>query len=553
MKIRTAIISSLAAVIAVTTAFGAREIVRRSIVFTPDDLALFNVVAVKDGKDDVFRLKDTTYAENNDPFLTDMALSFSRPSGDLTSDDTRRYSVRYASYQFDKTKESYGGSSGKFYRQEDRIEIAARENLWLSGHGDMGSFTIEMRLRPDNIREDAVLFSRVGYASGMKNGIEIRVRRGRVCAYLTGIFTASDGHRIDVSLTRGARMSIGRWQHYALSYDRITGKLAQFVDGREEEAKFVTDSGRASEGVLTPSFPAGDAPRSIIGKGFYGGIDEFRISYRNYEHLRSISDTAERRFRELSMSGRTPINKGGVITGGVQKFPYTGTMIRLFSWDDGRSNDDTGVWFEMRTSDTYFERDDSRLKWYRISNNQRNIYMQRTADGYLRGKYIQWRAHLIPSPEGDHTPEVRNIKMDYELDIAPEVPMFVKAVNGGDGKVILTWRKNVDFDLYGYRIYYGVRAGKIDGILLRIGGRPITNDICPGNTMKVTIDADLIEENRNIDSGMVLEYPIMKNNVLYYFAVSAYDSYKVDTPYNHESAQSDKTYARPMAGSEIGQ
>jgi hypothetical protein len=177
--------------------------------------------------------------------------------------------------------------------------------------------------------------------------------------------------------------------------------------------------------------------------------------------------------------------------------------------------------------------------------------MQRTDDGYLRGKFIQWRAHLIPSPEGDHTPEVKNIKMDYELDIAPEVPMFVKAVNGGDGKVILTWKKNVDFDFYGYKIYYGVRAGKIDGILRRIGGRPITNDLCPGNMMSVTVDAELIEENRNIDSGMVLEYPIMKNNVLYYFAVSAYDSYKVDTPYNHESAQSGKAYARPMQGSEI--
>ncbi|HEY1406082.1 MAG TPA: hypothetical protein VF857_05685, partial [Spirochaetota bacterium] len=226
------------------------------------------------------------------------------------------------------------------------------------------------------------------------------------------------------------------------------------------------------------------------------------------------------------------------------------TMITLFAWDDNSAND-TAAWFEVRTSDTYFARDDSRLKWYKIDNNQRNIYLQKTSDGFLRGKYMQWRAHLIPSPGGDHSPEVRNIRMNYELDTAPDVPMFVSATSGGDGKVVLSWKKNVDFDLSGYNIYYGVRPGKVDGIIRRIGGQQITNALSKSNMMTVIIDSNLIEENRQIDSGMLLEYPIMKNNVLYYFTVSAYDSYKVDTPYNHESAQSEAVFARPMPGSEI--
>ncbi|HEY1405659.1 MAG TPA: hypothetical protein VF857_03530, partial [Spirochaetota bacterium] len=97
------------------SSFGAREIVRRSITFTPKGLALFNVVAVKSGKDDVFRLKDTSYNENTDPFLTDMTFAFARSSSDLSSDDTGRYPVIYASYQKEVSQDAYGGSAARFF------------------------------------------------------------------------------------------------------------------------------------------------------------------------------------------------------------------------------------------------------------------------------------------------------------------------------------------------------------------------------------------------------------------------------------------------------
>jgi hypothetical protein len=527
--------------------FGAREVTHGTTVFSSRDLGFHNVVIAKEQGTEIFRLNDTTYEKNADPFITDMILSFNS-STVSTIDDTRRYRIR-ASYDPVQIPGTTGSGAALFYRQSDGVEIQGRENLWLSSRSDLGSFTIEMRANLLAVKEGAVLFSRIGYASGVKNGIEIRIEKKRICAYLYGIFPHPDGDRKTYSLTRGMQIKENQWVHYALSFDRLTGKLAQFVDGQEADAIFATESGKPCEGVLAPSFAAGDMPKTFLAKGFHGYLDEVKISYRHYEDLRRVSDSAEKRYRDLRMSGRIPINKEGVIVSSVGEFSYTGSMVTLFAWDE-LVESGSFVWFEFRISDIKFSSDDSRLKWYRITNNQRNIYQQKTPDGFLRGKYYQWRAHLIPSPEGKSAPMVKNIRMDYELDIAPEVPFFVKA-ESGDSSITISWKKNVDFDLAGYKIYYGVRPGVYDGVIRRIGGRPITNDLSKTNTVSVRIDQSVIEENRMIDSGSVLEYPVIKNNILYYFAVSAYDSYKVDTQFNHESRASLEVSARPFPGSEI--
>jgi hypothetical protein len=79
----------------------------------------------------------------------------------------------------------------------------------------------------------------------------------------------------------------------------------------------------------------------------------------------------------------------------------------------------------------------------------------------------------------------------------------------------------------------------------------ITNDASDGNYVKVRIDNILVEENRNADKRGVLIYPSLENTVLYYFSVTAYDSYRPGTVYNHESGLSPSVSARPYGGSEI--
>jgi hypothetical protein len=509
-----------------------------------------NIDTRKDASGEIyFRLRDTSYARNDSSLLADMILSFNGKHPMNGTDDSHRYQIIKAQYESSDIDGSNGGGSALFYRSKDGVELAPKSNLWLSSHKDLGSFTIEMRIKPLSLKDGSVLFSRVGYSSGAKNGIEITINHGKINAHLYGMFSDESGILHDSVLERGPRLKEERWYHYALSFERKSGKLCQFIDGIEADARFMTATGGAKEGVFVPIFSGGDAPRILVGSSFRGYLDECRITYRSYENLRQMDDTAERRYRDLRMSGRTPINREGVVTSPVSQFKYTGTMVTLFSWQEHLEKDSYS-YVEFRTSDVLFDADDSLLQWYRISNNQRGIYQRRTSDGLLRGKYYQWRARLIAAPEGNASPEISSVSINYELDLPPEAPIFVKA-QAGNTAVRLTWRKNIDFDFYGYKIYYGVRPGKYDGVIRRINSRIINNEFSKGDNVVVEIDNNIISENRSIDSGAVLEYPVLKNNIMYYFSVSAYDSYKVDTRFNHESKYSEEVAARPVPSSDI--
>ncbi|HPA63498.1 MAG TPA: hypothetical protein PLH15_00395 [Spirochaetota bacterium] len=518
-----------------------------TLLFNAEGSSFFNIDKKKDvhGQTE-YRISDLSYKESASSGLSDMVISFNNDKFHL--DDTRRYRVKNAVFNHVKGKGSLGGGSAFFSKKDDRVDIVSSKGLWLANSDDLGSFSIEFRINPASLK-DAVIFSRVGLNTGIKNGIEIRLEKGRITAYFYKVFSDSQGRKIDTALTKGPNIQAGKWHHYFLSFDRLTGKLSHLIGENEYDYRFMTEKGVPSSDVMIPSFADGDAPIARIGKGFSGLLDEFRINYLSYEDARAQTDLASKNYRDVKLIGRTPVNREGIISSKVYQFEYTGTMIKNFKWD-GIFPPKTFLRCEIRMSDKYFDSEDSEPKWYKIDNNQRNIYLTRTDDGYLRGKYFQWRARLIATPEGEESPVFKSAEIDYELDSPPSPPLFLEVVETGDKYVIIRWKKNVDHDIAGYNIYYGIKNGESEGILRYAAGKRVAN-FSNSNYVTVKIDNNLIEENRGRYVRGMLEYPEMKNNVLYYFSVSAYDSYKVDTQYNHEGRKSAEVYARPSQESEI--
>ncbi|MCP4138606.1 MAG: LamG domain-containing protein [bacterium] len=507
-------------------------------------------------------ISDLSYQENRAPVVTDMILSFNYPAGNLLKDDSKNYAIRSAAYTFIKGRGSLGKGCARFRGKPAGVVSNIENNLWLGRCGDLGSFTIEFRFRALSTKDGSILFSRVGYLSGAKSGIEISLKKGRIISRLYNIFEKENGRTYDIAMNKGRIIRKKRWYHFSLSFDRLSGKLCKYINGKEEEVIFVSRFREPYISVHAPSFGYRnkkgdiiclDSPIVNIGKNYSGDIDEFRITYLDFVNLEKETEIAYKNYRDLKMDGRNPGNTEGIITSPVYRFPATGTKVTLFKWSEVLRNN-TFIWMEFRIADNLFYRRSKKPKWYRITNNQRNIFLQKQPDSsFLRGKYYQWRAHLISSPNGRNSPILHKINLDYQVDMPPKKPQFLEVVRAGNSVVRLKWKKNVASDILGYKIYYGVRPGRYDGIITFRNKKRITNSSGkPGNNfIEITLNNSIINENKNRRKRRLLNFPLLKNTVLYFFAVSAYDSYKPGTPYNHESNLSGAVSARPFAGSEI--
>ncbi len=517
------------------------------------------MIATLDNGTKAYRIADLSYQKNKIPLITDIALSFNRESGSLIRDDTRKYRIRSASYDYVRGMGSLGPGCARFFKTGHGVSIETVRNLWLGSCDDLGSFTIEMRFHPLIVKDNSFLFTRVGHFSGTRRGIAFRIENSRLVMSLYGIFRDSRGLDKTFHLSGGPRITAGKWYHCSLSFNRVSGKLTKYVNGNETEVRFITESGEPYVGVYEPSFGYRDRNGAMvcydsipakIGVNYTGLIDEFRISYMNFPDLEKRADIASRNYSSVGTMGRAPYNVEGIITSPVYKFKDTGTKITMFKWGETiRQN--SFIWMQLRISDNRFNPHDTHVKWYRVKNGQRNIHLKKINDGHLRGRYYQWRAHLVASPGGKYSPDLYDIELHYRHDLPPDPPLLVESTGTGNQRVTLQWKKNVEGDMLGYRIYYGVHPDRFDGIISRIRGRRITNKMADGNFIRVTITPDIIEENRLLDRRDLLTYPRLENTVLYFFAVSAYDSYKPDTPHNHESKLSKTVTARPFAGSEI--
>lgn len=507
-----------------------------------------------------YALDDLSYQRRPEAeYVSDMVLSFNNLSSSLMRDDTGKYKIKYSQYNFREGNSALGRGAAEFFKADHRVEIAPSGNLWLGSCDDLGSFTIEFRLKPYSFKDGSMIFSRIAYLSGGKRGIEIFLNNGRVCAVLYGLYQKGDGYRGDAYLVKGRQIDKNRWAHFSLSYDRKTGQLLKQIDGREEESVFLTESGESGNGVYPLSYGAdidgefkcSDMPSAVIGKNYSGMLDEFRISNRFIKDLETVTRPAYKKHAGVDSIGRNPVNTEGIVKSPVYSFPLTGTMITMFQWGETlRKN--SFVWMEIRMSDRKFSEDDTDIKWHTVKNDQRKIFLKKIEnDEYLRGKYYQWRAHLVASPGGKNSPELYNVRLNYQLDVPPAVPLFLEAASSGSEFVVLRWKKNREADILGYRIYYGTISGKYDGVISTIEGKKITNDVSAGDFIEIKVTNEVIEENLKSDKKGILSFPKIKNSVLYFFSVSAYDSYKPDTQYNHESALSRPVNARPFSGSEI--
>ena len=387
----------------------------------------------------------------------------------------------------------FGHGAAGFLHYQHTVKLKPLEGSIFTQKGPFGSFSIDFWLFSTSVHEGSVVFARhapvLGHNGGF-TGIKAFFQGGRLHWLFEKVFRDRLGQPFDILLTENTKVLLNEWHHHALCYDSTSGLMTIYYDGKESNLQWITEDGTEDGTLLQGFFSPHLSIPFAIGENFFGYIDEFRIS----RGPPSFSYGDFRNFGEVRSDVLTLKSRGTKIVEFVWKsIEEKGTAVRLF----------------YRLSHTYFPPDAEEdllhgvPSWIQVSNNQELL------DGPTGGEYFQWKAELYGT-KGMYTPYLHSLRVMLELDPPPAAPILLKATPLNTG-VMLSWVKNKESDIHGYKVYYGTSPGYYFGKESNKGDSPIL----VGDVNSVLIKG-------------------LKNEEVYFFSITAVDRAEQESGFSAE-------------------
>ncbi|MDR2741054.1 MAG: fibronectin type III domain-containing protein [Treponema sp.] len=489
----------------------------------------------------------------------DMALSFDEGRPDLFTDRTGHYrtAVSAAAASTDMRWARAGMGAVHFFgsampvvqaglRDPEPLVITphSREAI-LAPESRIRDFTLEFWLYPMNMENGEQILTWTSTrltrrGEPIYQRIQCMAMKNRLQWTFLDFFTAPDESRqLTFSPKGSSPVAPQTWSHHLIRFDAGTGLLEYLVDGIPEDILYVTSTGHEGGEVYTPRI--GEEGRLVLGGRFSGLMDEFRLygafvdqpllkKYSGREgrmetRILDLGEGDSRILRVDAFGGRTSYagrirepavsgTSGGALVSARGGAAILATPANEYS-GSGSFNfaDDSAIRFFIRTGDAPYL---GSAAW-RSFEPGTELDIGLKGNG-LRGRFIQLAAEFYPSGDGETTPYLEELRITYAADEPPRPPALVTAV-ARDGAVDLSWRPSPDRDVEGYLVYYGTNQGEYFGE----GAAPGSSPVNVGKRTSIHIDG-------------------LRNGVLYYFAVSAYDRVNA----SHAGGFSREATARPQ-------
>jgi hypothetical protein len=483
----------------------------------------------------------------------DLALSFDEDRPERFRDRTGRYRVAVSVKlgAADRRRARAGRGAALFSGERGAgktgplvIEAHDRDALFAAG-GRIGDFSLEFWLYPFNMENGERILTWTASGSGgpgagnagssapgepLYQSIHCTAARNRLRWDFNGFFTSPSGtRRIDLTLDGGGPLAPKTWSHHLIRFDADTGLLEYLVDGKTGAIEYAASTGGEGGEVYTPLVGEGGA--FILGGQFTGLMDEF-VLWNGWKEPRLPRYAPEGgRFvtRAIDMgegnSGVLRIDASGgrtLVSGGETANERAAKGVFRF-------DDDSELRFFLRTADSPYG-------WR--EEDWRPVAPGTDLPDIFRGRYVQLAADFYPSGDGETSPYLEEVRLVYRPDEPPLPPVRISAA-AGDGAVQLSWRPGPDADIQGYLVYYGTVKGEYFGG--DAGG--YAGGYADGYA------GGYARGSSPIDAGArtTLRVEGLKNGVLYYFAVAAYDRKNAGTgdPW-HAGEFSREVSARPL-------
>jgi hypothetical protein len=481
----------------------------------------------------------------------DLSLSFDQSSPSDYRDARGRYRIEVSpTLQGAAGRWARYGSGAALFagvtaREEGApLRLSPERGLFSPGRG-MRDFSVEFWLYPNNLENGEQILAWTAVLPGKNETLQrifCEALRNRIRWTFQNFFAAPGGPdqnpALSISLETRKSLVPRTWTHHLVRYDADTGLLEYLVDGEIENAAYTTLSGQEGGDIYTP-YPGRDG-FFVLGGRYSGLMDEFRI-YRETIGApghgapgRGTADTASRGSLELPDLARFP-KSGGRFETRTLDLGEPGTTIRRLEASGGRYtagaagrrpvrniyegkgdfrfSDDSTVQFFFKAGEEPYRFD--RIPWIPVTPGAE-------LSDRIRGRYIQLAAAFYPGRDRETGPYLEEIRIVYESNEAPYPPSLVTA-KALDGAVELNWRPSPDSDTTGYMVYYGTSSGVYYGEGAVQGESPVD----AGGRTSLRLEG-------------------LKNGVLYFFAVAAYDG----SGGLHAGKFSKEVTARPLRTSE---
>jgi len=389
------------------------------------------------------------------------------------------------------------GDAGKVKTNNPLVVKAQNGAALFAPHNRIYDFSLEFWMYPLNLENGEQIVQWISTSPLNKAGANATQRilcvssKNRLHWSFTNFFVSPDDtHSVNVEIGGYAPVVPKIWSHHLIRFDSITGMVEYLVNGKTESIEYASSTRREGGEVYTPI--AGEGGSFILGSGFSGLLDEFKI-YHNHP---------------APVVQKYPLRGGRIETraldlgegsNGILKLEASGGKVAVRDAkinsefrQNGRFrfSDDTEMQFFIRTSDNPYRWDNS---WHSVTPGA-------DLNGVVQGRYVQLAVDFYPSANGEVSPYLEELRITYLPDEPPLPPAQLTAI-AMDGAVQLRWKSSPDQSAQGYLIYYGTSSDDYFGEDSALGGSPI----------------DAGKQNTIYINGL-------KNGTLYYFRVAAYSS-----------------------------
>ncbi|EMF98311.1 concanavalin A-like lectin/glucanases family protein [Leptospira borgpetersenii str. 200701203] len=416
---------------------------------------------------------------------SDLYLNFESGDPSNLKDLSGNYKVLMSSYFPDPENVFHSKRSARFSGKRTGIKIA-HSNLGLLTSKDLTKeFYISFSFLPGTVEKDATLISKLYETSGNSYGWNLKIVDDRLKAGFYSFFETEEKRFLSLHLTSNTTLKKNQWNRVLLHFNPGDREIVLYLNGKESARGSIPNN----QSLIRIGFHPDDTTSFRIASSYYGWMENFAV-FQGKPNSEDSSFSAQNFDPETHTSkskfgtGISPVYKSSHSSSFLEEIqlkaaiPTSSAMELYFrvSPTPFTPNSESPAWINL---------DLRKLENYKIHSLEPDLYriplknslkkflgISEDKEDLLPFRYYQWRIKLKADPNGNQTPELKNISLTFRETNPPIRPLGLKVAEDGvddfGPSVCLSWKSNPERDVInggGYFIHYGIHPDRMVGII----------------------------------------------------------------------------------------